>query len=225
MIQGGDEWRQAKLGKLGASKVHEALAKTKTGGWGAGRETVLSCLVLERLTGAPQDSYTSAAMLWGIETEPLARAAYEFHADVDVDLAGFLDHTSIAMSGCSPDGLIGKVGMVEFKCPERPTHLRTLLGASIDGRYIKQMQWQMSTTGRAWCDFASFDPRFPPEMQLHVRRVNRDDKLIAELEREVSIFLEEVAETEAKLRRLYMTGESFFAQDLKKSVEMERAGA
>ena len=82
--------------------------------------------------------------------------------------------------------------MVEIKCPNSATHLATLRGASIDGKYMKQMQWQMSCTGRKWCDFASYDPRFPFELQLHVRRVMRDEGVISEIQNAVRAFLSDV---------------------------------
>ena len=36
-------------------------------------------------------------------------------------------------------------------------------------------------------------------MRLHIRRIERDDKLISDLEKEAKIFLEEVDQTMAKL--------------------------
>lgn len=193
-----DAWHAARLGKLTASRLHDALAKTRTG-WGASRNNLMAALVVERLTGIPQDSYVNAAMQHGIDTEPDARRAYEFYRDADVVEVGFIEHPTIPMSGASPDGLVGTHGLVEIKCPSSGTHLETLLGASIDRRYHLQMMWQLACTGRAWCDFVSFDPRLPENMQLHVARVVRNDTLIAELEKEVSAFL---AEVDAKLEAL-----------------------
>ena len=82
-----------------------------------------------------------------------------------------------------------------FRSPQPPKHLATLLSAEIDGGYVKQMQWQMACTGRQWVDFVSFNPSFPAEMQMHVRRVARDEEMISELERHVKAFLDEVAYT------------------------------
>lgn len=202
MEQGSPEWMAARAGKLTASRIADALAKTKTG-WGASRANLRAALVLERLTGQPSDSYTNAAMQWGTDTEPQARAAYEFYRDCDVEQVAFVGHPRIAMCGCSPDGYVGGDGLIEIKCPSQATHLETLLGAGIDGKYIKQMQWQMACTGRLWCDFASFDPRFPAGMQLHVRRVNRDDTMIADMEREAVAFLAEVEAALTQLGTLY----------------------
>lgn len=199
LIQGTPEWWAARAGSLGASAVHEALAKTKTG-WGAGRANTLATLVVERLTGEMAQGFTNAAMQWGTLTEPLARDAYSFFHDVDVLQVGLIRHPTIIGTHASPDGLVGDVGLVEIKCPNSANHIETLLGAPIAAKYITQCQWQMACTGRAWCDLASFDPRLPEEMRLYVERIHRDDARIAELEREVAIFLAEVDAKVAALR-------------------------
>lgn len=191
MIQGSDEWKAARLGRLTASRVAEAMAKTKTG-WGASRANIRAELVCERLTETAGDSYMNAAMQWGVDHEPDARDAYEFFRDCDVELVGFVDHPRIAMSGASPDGLVGKDGLVEFKCPNTATHIETLLGATPPDKYVKQVLWQMACTGRKWCDLASFDPRMPEGMRLHIQRIERDDKVIAQLETDAELFLAEV---------------------------------
>lgn len=201
--QGSEEWLRARVGKVTASRVSDVVARTKTG-WGASRANYMAELVAERLTGIPAPQFTSQAMRWGTETEPLARAAYEFKFDVDVTTVGFIPHPTIAMTGASPDGLVGDVGLVEFKCPNTATHIDTLLGAAIDKEYALQMQWQMACTDRKWCDFVSFDPRMPPAMQLHVRRVARDEILIATLVAGVAEFLDETGDKIIKLNDIYL---------------------
>lgn len=198
VTQGTDDWKKLRLGKATASKMHDLTARTKTG-WGASRANYAAQLIAERLTGVPAESYTNAAMQWGTVTEPQARAAYSFFADVEVVEVGFIDHPRVPMSGASPDGLAGDDGLIEIKCPGTATHLDTLLGAEIDGKYIKQMQWQLACTGRTWCDFVSFDPRLPAELQIKIIRVQRDDGLIMSMERDVAEFL---AEIDAKMDKL-----------------------
>ncbi len=109
------------------------------------------------------------------------------------------------MAGCSPDGLIGTDGLIEIKCPNSATHIETLLNGVIDGKYILQIQFQMAVTARAWCDFVSFDPRLPPEMQLWTKRVTRDDAKISEIESEVMSFLKELDAKVDTLRSRYLT--------------------
>ena len=201
MEQRTEEWFKARLGKVTASKVADVLAKTKTG-VSASRANYLSDLVVERLTGQQAEFYQNDAMAWGTETEPQARMAYEAFKGVLVDEEGFIDHPSIANFGCSPDGLIGDSGLLEIKCPNSKTHIDTLLSGKAPSKYIPQMMTQMACTGRKWCDFVSFDPRLPEDLQLFVVRVNRDDEYIANLEKEVAAFLAEVDETVVKLKGL-----------------------
>lgn len=210
LIQGSEAWVSARLGKVTASRIADVMAKTKTG-WSASRANYAAQLVAERLTGEAGETFTNAAMKWGTETEPYARAAYEFMTDEKVTLVGFIQHPKIAMSGASPDGLIGDDGLLEIKAPNTSTHIETLLGSGTDRKYLLQMQWQMAVTGRSWCDFVSFDPRLPEAMRLSITRHNRDAVLIAELEREVAAFLAEVAETISRLRARYGANENAIA--------------
>lgn len=194
LTQGTPEWHQARCGKVTASRVADVIAKTKTG-WGASRKNYLAELVAERLTGVPAQGYTNAAMQWGLDTEPQARAAYVFLTDADVQEVGFVDHPKIAMSGASPDGLVGADGLVEIKCPNTATHIETLREKGVAGKYVTQMQWQMACTGRQWCDFISFDPRMPEDLRVFIQRVKRDEKAIAELEDAVIAFIKEIEQT------------------------------
>ncbi len=189
--QGTDEWKALRLGKATASRMADICARTKTG-WGASRANYAAQLVAERLTGKVADSYSNAAMEWGNATEAEARAVYAFFRDVTVDAVDFVPHPTIEMSGASPDGCIGTDGLVEIKCPNTATHIDTLLGRSVPEKYILQMQWQMACTARQWCDFVSYDPRMPETLRLFVKRVDRDDVLILDLEDKVREFLSEV---------------------------------
>lgn len=207
IIQGSAEWFAIRAGRVTASRVADVIAKTKTG-WGASRANYMAELIAERLTGEPAERFTNAAMQWGTDHEPDARAAYEFFRDASVIEVGFVEHPAIAMTGASPDGLVGDDGLVEIKCPNTATHLDTLLSQTVPAKYITQMLWQMACTGRKWCDFVSYDPRLPESMSLFVKRIDRDDKRIAELETDVSAFLVETANKLAQLNSLYGTKEA-----------------
>ena len=207
IIQGSAEWLAIRLGNVRASRVADVVANTTTG-CVASRANYMAQLIAERLTGTPAESFTNAAMAWGSEKEPDARRAYEWQTDCSVVEIGFVPHLTIAMSGASPDGLIGDDGLVEIKCPNTATHIDTLLGQTAPAKYVTQMQWQMACTGRKWCDFVSFDPRLPEEMSLFVRRVERDDARIAELEAMVAEFLAELDAKVSELRSLYALEEA-----------------
>lgn len=201
-VQGTDLWRAQRMGKVTASRISDVIAKTKTG-WGASRANYMAELLAERLTGVPAERYTNAAMQWGTENEPEARAAYSFRVNQDVIEVGFIDHETIPMTGASPDGEVGPDGLVEIKCPNTSTHIDTLLGDPIDGKYIAQMQWQMACTGRLWVDWVSYDPRLPESMRLFVERVPRNDAMIQTLEKEVIAFLKELDDKVLQLTRRF----------------------
>jgi len=201
MEQRTEEWFAARIGKVTASRVADVIAKTKSG-YSASRDNYMAQLICERLTGQQGESFTNAAMTWGTETEPLARSAFEAHADVMVEEVGFVPHPRIRDSGASPDGLVGLFGMLEIKCPNTATHIDTLLTQTVPGKYITQMQWQMACCERQWCEFVSFDPRLPQDLQLFVKRVEFNQTYVAMLEEEVISFLEELEIKVAKLTNL-----------------------
>lgn len=201
MEQRTDEWFQTRLGKVTASRVGDVMSKTKSG-YSATRANYMAQLICERLTGVKAESFTSAAMEWGVEQEPFAVAAYEAKAGVFVEPVGFIEHPTIALAGASPDGFTALDGLIEIKCPNSATHIDTLLNQDVDNKYVKQMQWQMACTGRQWCDFVSFDPRLPDNLQLFVKRIPRDEAAIAAMEMEVTKFLAELATKVQQLEKL-----------------------
>lgn len=204
MIQGTEEWLAARLGKVTASRMDDVMARTKTG-YGASRANYMAALIVERLTSKVAESYTNAAMAWGTENEPAARAAYEFVTELEVVETGFVLHPTITESGASPDGLVGVDGLVEIKCPNSATHIETLLTKTIPGKYQKQMLWQMVCTGRVWCDYVSFDPRMPEHLRLFVQRVAFDTEEVQSMELQVTEFLAEMEDKIAKLREIGKT--------------------
>jgi putative phage-type endonuclease len=190
--QGSEEWLNLRLGKLTASRLADVLATTKSG-TSASRKNYMAQLVAERLTGEPAEFFTNASMQHGTETEPIARAAYEILTDTMVEQISFMDHPTIAMSGMSPDGLVGTDGLVEIKCPNTATHIDYLLGKVPPSKYLPQMAWQLSCSGRKWCDFVSYDSRLPANLQLFVVRYVPHDGYIETIEAEAVKFLGEVS--------------------------------
>jgi len=191
IIQGTTEWKQLRLGKVTASRISDVMSKGKNGE-SASRKNYRTELVVQRLTGEPGESFTNSAMLHGVDNEPFARAAYEAATSYCVMQVPFVNHLTISNFGCSPDGMISTNGLIEIKCPNSTTHIEYLLDGKPPTKYVPQMQCQMAVTGRKWCDFVSYDPRLPEDLQLFVVRLERDDEYIKAMEEEVTKFLEEV---------------------------------
>ena len=200
MEQRTAEWFAARCGKVTASRVADVVAKTRTG-YAASRANYMAELVCERLTGKPTEGFSNAAMQWGTDQEPFARDAYSARTGELVTEVGFIAHPRIPMAGCSPDGIVG-TGCVEIKCPNTANHIEYLLTREPPQRYFYQMQWQMACTGSDWCDWVSYDPRMPENLQLLIVRIPRDDDAIRMLETEVESILAELDDKVTKLKEL-----------------------
>lgn len=188
--QGTDEWLTARLGRATASRFGDVLATIRTGEATARAKYRIE-LALERSMGMPTERYKSAAMIWGTETEELARVEYQLKTGNIADESGFFQHKTL-MAGASPDGLIGEDGLIEIKSREIYNHVKMLRGNMVDNSYMPQIQGQLWVTGRRWCDFVSFAPELPENAQLFIRRVMRDEDYIRNLESELTRFLQEV---------------------------------
>jgi putative phage-type endonuclease len=196
--QGSEAWFQMRLGKITASRITDVIAQVKSGE-AAGRENYRIELVCERLTGKPTEGYTNAHMERGTELEPFARAWYEIEKHEFVRQVPFIDHPTIKNAGASPDGIIGE-GLIEIKCPMAKTHIKYLLEDRVPAKYMPQMAWQMACTHSKWVDFVSYCPELPADMQMFIKRYERDDAYIAELEAKVIEFDTEVEQVIARLR-------------------------
>lgn len=190
--QRSEAWFQARIGRLTGSRAADMLATIKTGE-AAARRDYRTQLVVERLTGQMQeDAFVSKDMQRGVELEPAARDAYEQAAGVFVQATGFLASVE-HMAGCSLDGHVDDfAGIVELKCPRSATHLRYLRSGSMPSEHVAQVTHNLWITGAAWCDFASFDDRFPEALRLFRVRVMRDEAAITAYEAKALAFLAEV---------------------------------
>ena len=194
MEQRSEEWFKERLGRLTASRASDAIAKVGT----ATRRDYAIQLVTERLTGLQTKSFTNAAMQWGTEQEPVARAAYEAHTGVFVEQTGFHKHPTIKWLGASPDGFAGS-GLIEIKCPNSNTHVDYLISKEVPAKYKPQMLTQLIVTGRTWCDFVSFDPRLPDHLQLFIVRYEPTQEDLKTIEIQLVTFLSEVDKMEQSL--------------------------
>jgi hypothetical protein len=193
------EWFAARLGRLTGSVAGDMLARIKNGE-AAARRDLRTRLVVERLTGqSAEDNFVSPAMQHGIDTESDAFAAYESATGTLVNRVGFLAHDTL-QAGCSPDGEVGLfAGIIELKCPKSATHLKYLRAGVVPSDYLPQIIHNLWITGALWCDFASFDDRFPPSLQLFRVRVDRNEADIDAYELMARGFLTEVEQELAEL--------------------------
>lgn len=185
ILQRSEDWHADRCGKVTASRIKGVDAKPIKG---KAHNALTLTILTERLTGVQEETKTTGPMQWGIDQEPYAIAAYENETGNFVIGTGLIDHPVIKMSGASPDGLVGKDGQIEAKCPSSQTHLNTILTKEVPAEYVPQITWQLACTRRKWCDFVSYDPRLPEHLQLVVIRVNAEDLDIAGIEQSVINF-------------------------------------
>ncbi|WEI04564.1 YqaJ viral recombinase family protein [Acinetobacter johnsonii] len=196
ILQRSEGWFADRCGKVTASRIKDVDAKPIKG---KAHNALTLTILTERLTGVQEETKTNSLMQWGIDQEPYAIAAYENETGNFVIGTGLIDHPVIKMSGASPDGLVGKDGQIEAKCPSSQTHLNTILTKEVPAEYVPQITWQLACTRRAWCDFVSYDPRLPEHLRLVVIRVNAEDLDIAGIEQSVIRFNQKIDQIIAEL--------------------------
>lgn len=166
--QGTSDWVKARLGIITASNFSKVLAK----GQGKTRDSYIMKIISERITGEAQESYSNASMEWGVYMESEAKSAYEITEAAIIKECGFFKLND--WIGASPDGLIGDDGLIEIKCPNTSTHLKTVIDGEIPGRHLAQIQGQLYVTNRKWCDFVSYDPRVKSKESYFCKRMPVD---------------------------------------------------
>lgn len=196
-----EAWLLERLGHITGSRFGEVIAMDKAGKrFLKSRETAITEITLELLTGRPGAMWTSKATDWGNQHEAAARMAYEAKTGHYCEEVGFITHPKHLQVGCSPDGIImGMSRGYESKAPFNPTvHLDTLLNGMPE-EHMAQVQGGMWCCNKETWDFVSYSPVFPPEMQLYVETIERDDSFIADMEEKV---LSAVQEINSNVRRL-----------------------
>lgn len=178
MEQGSQEWLDAKLAKVSSSKISAITAKGKGAEFGAGAYTYAYELIAEEQTGQHKN-FSNAALEWGTENEPGARIKYQRRTFNLVERVGFIEMSD--WLGCSPDGFVGKDGIIEIKCPHNSAvHVKTVYTKKMPTEHNPQVQCVFMVTGRKWCDFVSYDPR-NKKNDIVIIRVDRDEEYIKEM--------------------------------------------
>jgi len=186
--QGTPTWHEARCGSIGATAINDIMSTGKGSAESAGRKNYRAAKVCEILTNCTAENYVNAAMQRGTDLEPAARDVYSFVKGVDVEQVGLIKHPALNYSHASPDGLVGTDGMIEIKVPSPANHIEYLLAGVVPSIYVKQLQWQMACSGRLWNDFVSYGPELPEELQIFIVRMERDNAMIAEMEKYVMEF-------------------------------------
>lgn len=190
MEQGTEEWLDIKRGKFSASNFSKLFMSETTQGY----NDIINQIVFERVTGKSPEFYVNEYMARGTELESEARLDYEFVTGNKVKQVGFIELNEWV--GVSPDGLIGKDGMLEIKCPKYSTLISQKLSQKVPKDYYWQMQGQMYVADRKWVDYYVYHPDLEPLLI----RVERNEKDIEELRQKLDKAIESVIERINKLK-------------------------
>lgn len=169
--QGTPEWMAIRCGIPSASNFDKII--TASGEPSKQAQKYLYSLVAEKISGIKEETFQSAAMKHGTETEGEAVEFYELTHGVEAKPVGFCFHDS-KLFGCSPDRFIGEEGLLEVKCPQSHTHIEYLLENNLEKNYYQQVQGQLLVTGRKWCDLMSYYRGLRPV----TIRVERNEKFL-----------------------------------------------
>lgn len=165
LVQGSDEWHQARCGLLTASEIGLILTPTlKIADNDKTRMHVWE-LAAQRITNYVEPTYVGDAMLRGHVDEITARGLYSERV-APVTETGFVTNDRWGFTlGCSPDGIVGDDGLIECKSRIQKYQIQTIVEHYRDGGipadYILQVQGQMLVTERKWCDFISYSGGLP----------------------------------------------------------------
>ena len=190
MEQRSDEWFAIKKGKASASRAQAI------GNGGKGLENYVIEIMAEYYSIAERENYINEHMQRGIELEPIAKQVYELEHDCEVREIGFAEYNEYI--GCSPDGLVGKDGMIEIKCPCDRIYLGILINEKIDSGYVWQCQMNMLILKRKWCDLIFYNPNFKKSM--YIKRLKADKKTHEKLLKGFEKVEEEIIKIKNKIK-------------------------
>uniref|UniRef100_A0A6M3LQT6 Putative exonuclease n=1 Tax=viral metagenome TaxID=1070528 RepID=A0A6M3LQT6_9ZZZZ len=193
--QGSSDWFSARIGSIGGSSI----ASVTAGGQGKMRKSLLYRLAGEILSGVKYEGYRNADMDRGIEQESDARNVYAMEREIEVQQVGLVKLDEFRH--CSPDGLIGTDGMIEIKSTIPSVHIETIDTGKIDGGYIKQMMWGLHICEKDWADFISWSP-LVTDYPIWIKRVERDEKLIKDLNDGADKFIDELKSLVLRIKDL-----------------------
>lgn len=190
MEQKTNEWYEARLGKFTSSELYKLLTngRAKDQEFGETSLTYIKDKLHEEFTKGTSLDYGfqgNKSTEWGEQFEPEARNTYNELSAIPAVECGFILSAVSEMFGGSPDGLVGEDGIIEIKCPYGSNHIKHLCYSNREEfkagekEYYAQIQGNLLATGRKWCDFVSYDPRYQNEkFRIKILRIERDEDFI-----------------------------------------------
>lgn len=171
IIQGSDEWKEVKWGKIGGTRAHSLLVDSDT-------------LLIELLSEITEEfdpleeSFASEAMSRGILLEHEAREELSKYLGIELIQVGWLQSSENELLGISPDAMTKCMTIsAEIKCPGSKRHVTTLLNDEIPRDNIRQsIHYFTVNPGLKKHYFCSFRPESNVR-KIYVKEITRESKV------------------------------------------------
>lgn len=170
LLQGSDEWFQARCGLLTASEMKLIITPTlQTAKNDKSRAHVYE-LAAQRVNQYVEPSYISDDMFRGREDELKARDIYSFEYGEVIE-CGFMTNDKWGVTiGYSPDGLVDDDGLIECKSRRQKFQMEAIANDTVPTEHYLQLQTGLLVSERKWIDYVSYCGGMP----MWVKRVHPD---------------------------------------------------
>lgn len=177
LIQGSDDWLEARRGILTASEMKLVITPSLKIASNDKERQHLYELLSQRISKYVEPGYIGYDMLRGQADEVEARILYAKKV-APVTEMGFITNDKWGFTiGFSPDGLVGDDCFIEAKSRKQKYQIETIvenvIGQTIPADYLMQQQTGHLVSERPKCDFISYSGGLP----MAVIRVYPDDKI------------------------------------------------
>lgn len=214
LLQGSDEWLEARRGLLTASEMKLCLTPSMMIARNAKLRAHVYELAAQRATEYVEPHYVSDDMFRGQEDEADALSIYMLKC-ADIQACGFMVNDKFGFPiGYSPDGLVGFEGLVEAKSRRQKYQMQTIAefavrdSDAIPEDFIIQCQTGLLVSERKWLDFISYCGGMP----MVVIRTFPDEEVqnaiveaAGEFESQVTGVLARYADAQSNFPRMYPT--------------------
>lgn len=192
--QGSPEWLRLRLGIVTASNMSKLLVDGKgPEGFGADAISYMNGLIGERITEEIADDFVGNRHTErGHLLEPEARRLYESQTELPCQQVSIvLNHGC----GYSPDSFVGDNGLNEIKTKLPKLQVEVILNGVVPKDHYAQCMAGLWLAEREWLDFISYWPGMP----LFIKRLHRDEAVIAKMADRVKIFYQLLDDRMAKV--------------------------
>ena len=216
LIQGSDEWHQARCGLLTASEMKLILTPTLKIASNDKERAHLYELLAQRITRHVEPHYVSDDMLRGQSDDVEARILYNDRY-AEVHDMGFITNNEWGFTiGFSPDGLVGDDGFIECKSRRQRFQVETIIANAMPNDYMMQVQTGFLVSRREWCDFVSYSGGLP----MATIRVFPDPAIQAAIIAAASAFEDRLAEKYAAYRAAITSTQRLIETERKVELEI-----